>query len=147
MAFKLVSCDGGGIRGYLTCLILQSLHEETGFLDKADGFAGTSTGGLIAVALADGRTQGKDMAALIAELAAHYRGDADLIFQENERSFLDRALDRVLQKPEETAELARRGLERVRSGYTWDEVARRTEEFYYDVLAGGHRSEPLGRAA
>ncbi|WP_170764886.1 patatin-like phospholipase family protein [Ruegeria lacuscaerulensis] len=98
MAFKLVSCDGGGIRGYLTCLILQSLHEETGFLDKADGFAGTSTGGLIAVALADGRTQGKDMAVLIGELAAHYRGDADLIFQENERGLLDRALDNILRR-------------------------------------------------
>ncbi len=98
MAFKLVSCDGGGIRGYLTCLILQGLHEETGFLDKADGFAGTSTGGLIAVALADGRTQGKDMAALIGELAAHYRGDADQIFQENERGFLDRALDNIMRR-------------------------------------------------
>ena len=97
MTFKLISCDGGGIRGYLSCLILQGLHEETGFLDKADGFAGTSTGGLIAVSLADGRTQGKDMGALIRELAAHYRGDADLIFQENERSFLDRALDRTLR--------------------------------------------------
>lgn len=98
MAFKLVSCDGGGIRGYLTCLILQGLHEETGFLEKADGFAGTSTGGLIAVALTDGRTQGKDMAALVGELAAHYRGDADQIFQENERGVLDKALDAVMRR-------------------------------------------------
>ncbi len=98
MAFKLVSCDGGGIRGYLTCLILQSLQEETGVLDKADGFAGTSTGGLIAVALADGRTQGKDMGRLIGDLAAHYREDADKIFRENEHSFLDKALDEVLRR-------------------------------------------------
>nr|WP_321250760.1 patatin-like phospholipase family protein [uncultured Ruegeria sp.] len=98
MPFKLVSCDGGGIRGYLTCRILQSLHEETQLLDKADGFAGTSTGGLIAVALADGRTQGKDMATLIEKLAAHYRDDAATIFRENERSLLDKVADRVLQK-------------------------------------------------
>ena len=98
MTFKLVSCDGGGIRGYLTCLILQGLHEETQFLDKADGFAGTSTGGLIAVALADGRSQGKDLGALIGDLAVHYRDDADKIFRENERSFLDKALDDVLRK-------------------------------------------------
>jgi len=98
MVFKLVSCDGGGIRGYLTCLMLQNLHQETGFLDKADGFAGTSTGGLIAVALADGRTQGKDMGALISDLAAHYRDDADKIFRENEHSFLDKALDDVLRR-------------------------------------------------
>ncbi|SLN67191.1 patatin-like phospholipase family protein [Ruegeria meonggei] len=98
MVFKLVSCDGGGIRGYLTCLILQGLHEETGCLDTADGFAGTSTGGLMAVALADGRTQGKDMAKLIADLAAHYRDDADTIFRENERNFLDKALDDLLRR-------------------------------------------------
>ncbi|WP_420584995.1 patatin-like phospholipase family protein [Ruegeria sp.] len=98
MVFKLVSCDGGGIRGYLTCLMLQSLHDETGFLDKADGFAGTSTGGLIAVALADGRTQGKDMGALVADLAAHYRDDADKIFRENERSALDKGLDALLRR-------------------------------------------------
>ncbi|WP_299084190.1 patatin-like phospholipase family protein [uncultured Ruegeria sp.] len=98
MAFRLVSCDGGGIRGYLTCLILQSLHEETRFLDKADGFAGTSTGGMIAVALADGRSQGKDMSALVGKLAAHYRDDADKLFRENERTFLDKAFDDVLRK-------------------------------------------------
>ncbi|MEM6889857.1 MAG: patatin-like phospholipase family protein [Pseudomonadota bacterium] len=98
MTFKLVSCDGGGIRGYLTCLILQNLHEETGFLDVADGFAGTSTGGLIAVALADGRSQCKDMGALIGELAGHYRYNADTIFRENERTLLDKAFDDILRK-------------------------------------------------
>ncbi|WP_171179270.1 patatin-like phospholipase family protein [Ruegeria sp. HKCCD8929] len=98
MTFRLVSCDGGGIRGYLTCLILQGLQEETQFLDKADGFAGTSTGGLIAVALADGRSQGKDMTRLLGDLISIYRDDADKIFRENERSILDKALDEVLRR-------------------------------------------------
>lgn len=98
MTFRLVSCDGGGIRGYLTCLILERLHKETGFLNKADGFAGTSTGGLIAVALADGRSQGKDMDALITGLVSHYRDDAEKIFRENERSIVDKALDEVLRR-------------------------------------------------
>lgn len=98
MTFRLVSCDGGGIRGYLTCLILQGLHEETQFLDKADGFAGTSTGGLISVALADGRSQDKDLGRLVGDLAAHYRDDADKIFRENERTLLDKALDDILRK-------------------------------------------------
>lgn len=98
MVFKLVSCDGGGIRGYLTCLILQKLQDATGFLEKADGFAGTSTGGLIAVALADGRSQGKDMTSLIGDLISLYRNDAHKIFQENERNLLDKAFDEVLKK-------------------------------------------------
>lgn len=98
MAFKLVSCDGGGIRGYLSCLILKSLHEETGFLDRADGFAGTSTGGLIAVALADGRSQGKDISTLIDHLLSIYRDQAENIFRENERSLADKAVDWVLKR-------------------------------------------------
>ena len=97
MSFKMVSCDGGGIRGYLTCRILQHLHEKTQFLDKADGFAGTSTGGLIAVALADGRTRGKDMGQLVDELIVLYRDDADRIFSENERSIFDKIVDEVLR--------------------------------------------------
>ncbi len=98
MTFKLVSCDGGGIRGYLTCLILGGLHEETGFLDRADGFAGTSTGGLIAVSLADGRTQGKNMSSLLKELISLYHDKAEQIFLENDRSLLDKALDEVMKR-------------------------------------------------
>ncbi len=98
MPFKLVSCDGGGIRGYLTCRMLQHLHEQTQFLDKADGFAGTSTGGLIAVALADGRAQGKDLTQLIGDLTAHYRDDADTIFRENDHGALGRTIDQLFKK-------------------------------------------------
>ena len=96
MAFKLVSCDGGGIRGYLTCVLLKGLHDETGFLDKADGFAGTSTGGLISVVLADGRSRDKNMADVVDNLISVYRDDADRIFRENERSLLDVAVHKVL---------------------------------------------------
>lgn len=92
MAFKLVSCDGGGIRGYLSCLLLEGLHAETGFLDKADGFAGTSTGGLISVVLADGRTRGVDMEEVMSRLTQLYCEDAAKIFKENDRSLMDKAL-------------------------------------------------------
>ncbi|MCL6284234.1 patatin-like phospholipase family protein [Ruegeria sp. 2012CJ41-6] len=98
MAFKLVSCDGGGIRGYLTCLILQSLQEETRFLDRADGFAGTSTGGLIAVSLADGRSQGKDMSSLLDDLLTVYRDDAEMIFRENDRTLAGKVFDQILKR-------------------------------------------------
>ena len=82
MTFKILSCDGGGIRGYLSARIMQDLHADTGFLDHVDGFAGTSTGGLIAIALADGRAQGKDMTDLIDKIVCIYRNDAKKIFQE-----------------------------------------------------------------
>lgn len=52
--FLILSCDGGGIRGLITAMIIQQIDQQTGFLDKVDLFAGTSTGGIIALALASG---------------------------------------------------------------------------------------------
>jgi len=53
---KILCCDGGGIRGLITALLIENLEEIfEGFIDKADGFAGTSTGGLIPLGLTRGR--------------------------------------------------------------------------------------------
>lgn len=54
MTFRILSCDGGGIRGLITALLIQNLDESFGIVEKTDGFAGTSTGALIALALASG---------------------------------------------------------------------------------------------
>lgn len=52
--FLILTCDGGGIRGLITAMLIDKLNEELNFLDKIDLFAGTSTGGLIALGLASG---------------------------------------------------------------------------------------------
>ncbi len=55
--YRILSIDGGGIRGIVTTIILQRLKAEPGlaeWLDKVDLFAGTSTGGLLALGLAHG---------------------------------------------------------------------------------------------
>lgn len=49
----ILSCDGGGIRGLVPALLLQQLDQELGFLSRVDLFAGTSTGGVIALGLAN----------------------------------------------------------------------------------------------
>lgn len=56
MTFKLIACDGGGIRGYISSTLIRDLNAETGgkLLSMANGFAGTSTGGLISVGLGAG---------------------------------------------------------------------------------------------
>jgi hypothetical protein len=56
MTFKLIACDGGGIRGYISSTLIRDLNTETGgkLLGQADGFAGTSTGGLISIGLGAG---------------------------------------------------------------------------------------------
>lgn len=54
---KILSIDGGGIRGIIPIRILERLNvENPGFSSKFDLYAGTSTGGVIAAGLADGMT-------------------------------------------------------------------------------------------
>ena len=49
----IVSCDGGGIRGLIVALLLQQLNSEyPDFLGRTYLHAGTSTGGIISLAMA-----------------------------------------------------------------------------------------------
>ncbi len=55
--YRILSLDGGGIRGIVTAIILERLISEegmNGWLDNAALIAGTSTGGVISLALAHG---------------------------------------------------------------------------------------------
>jgi uncharacterized protein len=53
--YRILSIDGGGIRGILTAVLLERLEaSHPGFLDQIDLFTGTSTGGLLALGLAYG---------------------------------------------------------------------------------------------
>ena len=74
MTYRILSLDGGGIRGLITIILLQRLNQDTslaGWLDQVDLVAGTSTGGLLALAIAKGvdlqvlrdlyETKGKDV--------------------------------------------------------------------------------------
>jgi len=56
-AFRILSLDGGGVRGVLTAVILGRIVKEVpSFLDNVDLIAGTSTGGLMGLMLAAGYT-------------------------------------------------------------------------------------------
>jgi patatin-like phospholipase/acyl hydrolase len=60
-AFRILSCDGGGIRGVLTAVLLNRLSAAyPALLQDRPGtitmFAGTSTGGILALGLAAGLT-------------------------------------------------------------------------------------------
>lgn len=53
--YHILSLDGGGIRGVLTAGLLERLESaQPGWLAKVDLFAGTSTGGILALGLASG---------------------------------------------------------------------------------------------
>jgi patatin-like phospholipase/acyl hydrolase len=53
--YRILALDGGGIRGVLTASVLERLEAEfPEFLSNVDLFAGTSTGGILALGLASG---------------------------------------------------------------------------------------------
>jgi patatin-like phospholipase/acyl hydrolase len=55
--YRILSLDGGGIKGIVTTIIMQRLTRAPrieGWLEQVDLIAGTSTGGLLALALAHG---------------------------------------------------------------------------------------------
>jgi len=57
--YRILSFDGGGIRGIVTTEILRQLAATPGledFIDRADLLAGTSTGGLLSLAIARGES-------------------------------------------------------------------------------------------
>jgi uncharacterized protein len=55
MAYCILSCDGGGIRGLLPALLIQQLSTDvSSFLGNVSLFAGTSAGGLVSLGLASG---------------------------------------------------------------------------------------------
>ena len=83
--YRVLSIDGGGIRGLVTTVILQRLAAEAGlgsFLDKVDLIAGTSTGGLVALGIARGLD--------LDEIRGLYELDGPKIFDD---SWLDDLLD------------------------------------------------------
>lgn len=55
MAYRILSLDGGGIRGVVTAVLLDRLDQAVpGWRGKIDLIAGTSTGGIITLGLANG---------------------------------------------------------------------------------------------
>lgn len=51
---RILSLDGGGVKGLLEARVIQRLEAQRPFLEEVELFAGTSTGGILALALAAG---------------------------------------------------------------------------------------------
>lgn len=76
MTYRVLALDGGGIRGLLTSRLLERLEAaQPGFLGSVDLFAGTSTGGILALALAAGLTP--------SEISGLYRDRGPDIFADD----------------------------------------------------------------
>jgi patatin-like phospholipase/acyl hydrolase len=83
--YRILSIDGGGIRGIVTTVMMQRLQAAPGlegFLDSVDLIAGTSTGGLLSLGIARGL--GLD------DIRELYVNDGPKIFDD---SWIDNLLD------------------------------------------------------
>jgi patatin-like phospholipase/acyl hydrolase len=81
--FRILSLDGGGIAGVLTLVLLERIVAEfPSFLSKVHLYAGTSTGGIIALGLAKGLSP--------RELRSLYENKGSVIFRD---STVDNAFD------------------------------------------------------
>lgn len=101
--YKILSLDGGGIRGLLTCKMLEELENCCpGFLGEIDLFAGTSTGGILALGLAAGFTP-QEMADIYLKKGGHIfskgfwdrLGDLDRFFDSD---YDNKALRKALEE-------------------------------------------------
>jgi patatin-like phospholipase/acyl hydrolase len=74
--YRILSLDGGGLRGVLTAKLLERLEtNHLGFLSQVDLFAGTSTGGVLALGLALGLSP--------TEMGRLYTEAADKVFADS----------------------------------------------------------------
>lgn len=77
--YNIIACDGGGIRGLITAMLLNDLVSNppsgatSNILNNVSLFTGTSTGGIIAIGLASGLTP--------SALVDLYQKDCSSIFQ------------------------------------------------------------------
>jgi len=74
--FRIISLDGGGIKGLVELALLKNIMKECpDLIEKADMIAGTSTGGIIALCLASGMS--------VDTAIDMYINGADEIFKRN----------------------------------------------------------------
>lgn len=87
--YKILSLDGGGIRGVIPCIILKFIEEQTG-RNTSELFhliAGTSTGGIIALGLTTPDEEGNNKYNAEMMLGL-YKDNGKKIFEKRDKDFI-----------------------------------------------------------
>lgn len=132
--FRILSIDGGGIRGIVPAIVLERLNKSLpGWLDDVSLVAGTSTGGLLALALARGLEPG--------EIRKFYEEKGPRIFAD---SWLDniRDMGKVLGAQYDSAALVRE-LKTIFGNTTLGDLDKRVLVASFDL--DGHSHDPRKR--
>ncbi|RYG53259.1 MAG: patatin [Chitinophagaceae bacterium] len=104
--FKVLSIDGGGIRGIIPCIILKYIEENTGspISSLFNLIAGTSTGGIISVGLTkhEANYQNSFSAEQMLELYVKFGKD---IFSNRPKDLLSWVSAKLFAKPYDAADM------------------------------------------
>jgi patatin-like phospholipase/acyl hydrolase len=104
--FKVLSIDGGGIRGIIPCIILKYLEENTGkpISSLFNLIAGTSTGGIISVGLTkhESNFQNSFRAEQMLELYVKFGKD---IFSDRPKDLLSWVSAKLFAKPYDASDM------------------------------------------
>jgi patatin-like phospholipase/acyl hydrolase len=97
--YRILALDGGGLRGIFTAAVLAEAEDAYGpaFLDSFDLLTGTSTGGIIALGLASGRTC-REMLDFYREVGAKIFANPRRIRRVTGPKYDRRALDDLLRQ-------------------------------------------------
>ena len=89
--YNIITCDGGGIRGLITAIILEDLATppkgSNNVLNNVNLYAGTSTGGIIAIGLSAGLSP--------SSLAGFYASQCTTIFSSQQSSGVSSVLSEL----------------------------------------------------
>lgn len=126
--FQILALDGGGAKALFTALILARLEEDLGvsISDSFDLIAGTSAGGIVALALGAGLAP--------SEIVTHYKSLVETVFPSVRRRWWRRL--RQLTNPVYDAGPLRTALEGVLGKNKLGESAKRLVIPAWDVQAG-----------
>ena len=128
--FRILSLDGGGIKGAFSASVLAMLEEDTGHrvVDHFDLIAGTSTGGILAIGL------GLGMPA--RDILKFYADKGPTIFPGTSLVTRTRGFLRQLFRPKHSHEVLRQALTEVLGTRKFGESQCRLVIPTYDAVAG-----------
>jgi uncharacterized protein len=134
--YKILSIDGGGIRGVIPCAILKYIEKQTDepISSLFNLIAGTSTGGIIALGLTMAGAN-KRNAYSAAQMLNLYIENGSSIFPGRSKDILSRLSEKIFSKPFDS-----RGIETVLNQYFGESVLKNalTEVLVttYDIESG-----------
>lgn len=128
--FRILSLDGGGIKGAFTASVLARLEEDTkrSIVDHFDLITGTSTGGILAIGLGMGFSA--------RELTKFYEDSGPIIFPGTSKLSKAKGILKQIFKPKHSQKILKKEIEKILGDKKFGESKCRLVIPTYDAIAG-----------